>query len=280
MTQADWHVDGRLLHRYAAGGLAPSAEWAIEAHVADCAVCREQAGEVASELHPVAVTASWDEVDRRVMTYGADRARVLRVLGVPADVRRVLTATPTLTLAWVVAVVAALGAVVAATHLLPSPVGEGPVGLVWFLLAAPVLPVSGIVVAFGATSDPVGEIALAAPVASGRLLLVRTVAVVAVALPLTAVASMFVPAAGWDVVAWLAPTLAVTTTAVALVAVTTPGRAVVMAQLGWVVPVAVVAAAGRQLIATQFAVQVAATVIATVAAGVAVLARDRYEVSA
>ena len=282
MSTNTWHVDASLLHRYRSGSLGSSAEWAIEAHVSACVPCRAVAGGVAAERHGPELEASWQAVDRAIVSPRAGRiARAVGSVGVPHDVRRVLAATPALTFAWVAAVVLSLAAVVAATHLVPSPFADdGSGGLLWFLLVAPMLPASGIVIAFGSTADPVGEIALAAPVASGRLLLVRTLAVAGIALPLTGVAALFVSAAGLAPVAWLLPAVAVAATSVALSAVVVPARAVALAQAGWVVPVGLVEALGQQpLVAFGTPTQVVAAVAAVAAVVAAVSARDRYEVA-
>ena len=104
---------------------------------------------------------------------------MLARLGVAPHVARLLAVTPSLTVSWFGAVAIALAVAVAGSY-------QGERGLVLFLCVAALAPVAGVAATFGRGIDPTHELALAAPMSSVRLLLLRTVAVVAVTLVVTA----------------------------------------------------------------------------------------------
>ncbi|CAM5425153.1 zf-HC2 domain-containing protein [Streptomyces aurantiogriseus] len=79
------------------------------------------------------------------------------------------------------------------------------------LAAAPVVPVLGVALSYGPHADPLHEIAAATPSGGLRLLLTRTVAVLAVSLPSLTLAGLLLPASGAPgAAAWLLPGLALT----------------------------------------------------------------------
>ena len=85
--------------------------------------------------------------------------------------------------------------------------GEDRGGLA-FLCIAPLLPVGAVAFAYGQEADPIWEITLAAPYPPLRLLLLRAVSVVVVALPLAFVAAPVLPGPPWMAGAWLLPAFA------------------------------------------------------------------------
>lgn len=86
------------------------------------------------------------------------------------------------------------------------------------LVIAPVLPLAGVGVSYGRSADPMHEIIATAPGGGLRLLLIRTAAVLAVAVPVLTLAWAVLPpsAGGPGVLAWLLPGLAMTLGALAL----------------------------------------------------------------
>ena len=85
--------------------------------------------------------------------------------------------------------------------------GEARAGLA-FLCIAPLLPVGAVAFAYGQEADPIWEVTLAAPYPPLRLLLLRAVSVVLVALPLALVAAPVLPGPPWVAGAWLLPAFA------------------------------------------------------------------------
>ncbi|MFI9171295.1 zf-HC2 domain-containing protein [Streptomyces lincolnensis] len=130
----------------------------------------------------------------------------------PRLARVLWAAGPALRGAWLSAVlIVAVGAVVLAY-------GAGYAGVRPLLLVvAPVVPVVGVALSYGAYADPLHEITASTPSAGLRLLLVRTAAVLAVSLPPLTLAGVLVPSSGAPgAAAWLLPGLALTLASLAL----------------------------------------------------------------
>ncbi|MFC4008558.1 zf-HC2 domain-containing protein [Nonomuraea purpurea] len=201
----DWHIPDDLRERYLAGTLGAALAMSVDAHLEKCARCRASV-----PCDREWLDASWQRLEAAVVTPRPSlRERLLRHGGVPDHLARLLAATPTMSRAWLLAVVAALGFAVAAAHqdakLLPA-----------FLIMAPVLPLTGIALAYGPRVDPAHELLAATPLAGPRLLLTRSVAVLAVATALAALASPLLPAPPGMSAAWLLPSLAAASGCLAL----------------------------------------------------------------
>ncbi|MEU4579844.1 zf-HC2 domain-containing protein [Nonomuraea sp. ATR24] len=200
-----WHISDELRDRYLAGTLAAPLATSVDAHLGGCAECR-----AAVPYESAWLEASWGRIETELIRprpgWGE---RLLRLGGVPGHLARLLSATPTMSRAWMAAVVAALAfGVLAARHqaeLLPA-----------FLILAPVLPLTGIALAYGPRADPAHELLAATPLAGPRLLLTRATAVLAVATPLALVASPLLPAPPGLSAAWLLPSLAAASACLAL----------------------------------------------------------------
>lgn len=207
-TPMSWHLDEPLARRYAGDDLDPATAASVEAHLLGCAGCRAS---LAAALPAAArVDAIWTEVvDRLDRPRGRLLERVLCRLGLREGEARLLAATPSLQLSWLAAVLLALGFAVAAAH------GADDAGAI-FLLIAPLLPVAGVAAAYGPDIDPAHELTIAAPYRATRLLLLRSVSVLAGSLAVSAVAAFALPATGWAQVAWLLPSLGLTVTTLAL----------------------------------------------------------------
>jgi hypothetical protein len=146
-----------------------------------------------------------------------------------------------------------------------------------FLVVAPLGPLAGVAVAFAGGLDPTREIGLATPYSGLRLLLIRTSAVLAVTVPIVAVAGLALPGSNWLAVAWLLPTAGLTCAALALTGRLAPVVAVGVVAASWVLVTAPTAVAGR----LEFAFGVGAQVVwlALAIAGGAWLAVTRNTVT-
>ncbi|WP_188194107.1 zf-HC2 domain-containing protein [Nonomuraea sp. SYSU D8015] len=200
-----WHIPDDLRERYLAGTLDAALAMSVDAHLGRCAKCR-----AAVPYEPDWLEASWERLEAELIKpRPAPFERLLRHGGVPGHLARLLTATPTMSRAWVVAVVASVAfGVVAARQdadLLPA-----------FLIGAPVLPLTGIALAYGPRVDPAHELMAATPLSGPRLLLTRATAVLAVATVLAAIASPLLPAPPGLSAAWLLPSLAAASGCLAL----------------------------------------------------------------
>lgn len=202
-----WHVPEDVLDGYVEGIISPAVAASTEAHLLSCSQCRAV---LAPTVDDARLGQIWDEVVQRVDAPrpGVVEAGLLR-LGIRNDTARLLAATPSLRLSWLTGVsVALLLAMLAAQ--------SGERGVAVFLALAPMLPVAGVALAFGPQTDPLHELATAAPYSAFRLLLLRSLAVLGATVLLAGSAAAFLPGAPWLAAAWLLPALALATLTLAL----------------------------------------------------------------
>ncbi len=227
-----WHVPPAALAAYAREALADAEAWSVEAHLVRCPACRAGvAREVASTpLAPVLqVVRSAVECDLPVASRHRRSRPLLTALAGPAG-----------GLAWLVTALALLAAAAGLDALGVAPPGSRP-GVTgaegwWFVLVAPLVPVLGVAASYGPAVDPAYEVAAAAPAGGLRLLLRRTLLVLATALP--AGLLLAGPTGGGAPAAWLLPGLALTATTLALGPVLGLLRAGALVGLAWVLLVA------------------------------------------
>ncbi|MEV6123653.1 zf-HC2 domain-containing protein [Streptomyces sp. NPDC052077] len=272
-----WHVDVEDLRAYARGELTAPRLWSADTHLTGCAPCRAALAEVSD---PVALDAGWERLDAELDAPRVGRFEaVLMRLGVADDTARLLAATPVLRRSWLSAVLAVL----LMTALVGLSYGETGTP-VPFLACAPLLPLVGVALAYGPALDPTYEMSVVAPLHGFRLLMIRTVAVLTVALGVNGLASLALPGYGLRALGWLLPALALTAGGLALAP-----------RLGAVLGPCVVAgawaavlfaahsaraAAGDPLAPFTAAGQGVAAVVALAGAGVLFLARDRFDIRA
>ena len=229
-----WHVDERLMHRYDEGELDPANAASIEAHLVGCAACRAITATTADAER---LDATWLHI---VDTIDQPRPkaleRVLRALGTRDHIARLIGATPSLQLSWLLSVAFVLGFAAAGAHI-------GPRGVLAFLSLAPLIPLAGIGVAYGPGVDPAYEVSVAAPMPGFRLLLLRAGVVLATSTVLLGATAWWLPA-GWKSAAWLLPSLGLSLVSLALGTFVDPLRAAVGVSVGWVAVLAVAARAG------------------------------------
>ncbi len=225
------HIDERLLIGYWELSVTAATAASIEAHLMTCTGCRAALANVGTAAAGGLVDqrAVWDAVLERVdQPRRSITERLLGALHVRADTAKLLATTPALRLAWLTAVVfvAILASVAARIE------GDGP----WLLLViAPLLPLAGVATAYGPTMDPTYEIGVAAPTSGLRLVLLRTLAVIATTTPPLAIAALVTPAGGWAAFGWVLPSLALVAMTLALSTVTSPERAAAIVGSGWLV---------------------------------------------
>jgi hypothetical protein len=210
-----WHASPRLLARYAAADpvLAADVEWAVEVHLETCADCRARLAAGATDDVARLVDRVWTALEP-----DAPPARVRR--------RWVTTwATPVMVPWLAMTAVVTLLAVVADRLVAPPYPSLA-------LLLAPVAPVAGVAAAWARGLDPSYELVAATPRAGLHLVLRRTVAVLAVVVPLMAVATWTSP------LRWLLPCLAFTVATLALGGFVGVRRAAVALTAAWALFVA------------------------------------------
>ncbi|MEV6169006.1 zf-HC2 domain-containing protein [Streptomyces sp. NPDC051954] len=266
-----WHVPEEDLRSYARGELAAPALWSADTHLTACDRCRSVLAEVSD---PVALDAGWERLDAELDAPrpGWFEALLVRV-GVADHTARLLAATPAMRGSWLGAVVGVLVLTVVVTNV--SPVTRSPT---MFLALAPLLPLAGVAVSYGPALDPTYEMAVVSPVHGFRLLMIRTVAVLAAGLGLNGLATLALPAYGLQALAWLLPALALTTTGLALVPRLGPVLAPSLVGGAWIVLLLVAhASADGPLAPFTTAGQGAAAAVAALAAGLLFLLRDRFD---
>ncbi|MGW5635836.1 zf-HC2 domain-containing protein [Streptomyces sp. NPDC003832] len=212
----DWHASDALVARYTDGSLPESDAWSLEKHLESCAGCADR---VSRSVRASAAGPALDAVRQAVLAAAPPRPAPVGHPAAPharpARVRlaRLLWAAgPAVRGAWLPAVLLAVLGAVALGH------WAGFEGARPLLLAvAPLVPVAGVALSYGAHADPLHELAASTPSAGLRLVLARTAVVLAVSLPLLALAGLLLPSSGAPGgAAWLLPGLALTLASLAL----------------------------------------------------------------
>lgn len=200
-----WHVDQDVLQRYQVGTIDRVAAASLEAHVTSCGECRSNLT-VDSDW----IDASWRGIADRVQPADSTLVeRVLRLVGVPQHLARVVSITPSLRPSWLIAVTLTLVFAGAASQV------ALPGSFDLFLAVAPLVPVAGVAVAYGRVGDPAHEITAATPIDPLRLLLLRAAAVTGFTFVLSLLLDVvFSSARGTGL--WVLPALALTLTTLAL----------------------------------------------------------------
>jgi hypothetical protein len=222
-----WHVDDTVLEMWVNGQANAVVAASVEQHVTRCGRCQAA---TAAQLPSVSFDAIWTGV---LDTIEAPRSswvtRALVRLGVSRSDALLVSAAPSLRLAWLVASLAVLlFAAVAATYAGSPKI----VGL--FLLIAPLAPMVGVAAAYGPESDPTHELATAAPYSKPRLVLLRAAAVLAVSLPLTVAVGLLLPIPTLVAAAWLLPALGFVAVVLAAGTWIDPLYAAAVVAFGWV----------------------------------------------
>lgn len=198
------HVSETTLERYALGQqVSPEAEWAVEAHLEGCALCRAKLAEAVRSDAPAVsavVDSVWSIVDSTVDAEVArrpERVRHHRFAGWLST-----WATPAM-LPWV-----GMSVLVTALALLFDLIGafgfDQPSML---MLLSPVLPLFGVAAVWTRGLDPAWELVAPTPRSGLYLVLRRTLSVLVVVLPALVVAGLI---AGTSPALSLLPCLAFT----------------------------------------------------------------------
>jgi hypothetical protein len=253
------HPDVAVLARYAGGdpGLDEANVWSVESHLETCADCRTRlADHTPDDVHALL----------NLVTAGIDRG----IADGPAPVRRrrIWSAASrrwfAVTLApWLTMTAAVLGCAV----LLHTVAPDLP-SLV--LLLAPVAPLPGVAVSWNRRTDPAWELIAGTPAAGLGMLLRRTAVVLAVVIPLLALAGA---RTGAPLALMLTPGLAFTAASIALGALIGVRRAAAGLAAVWALAVVVPSLATAELPAVLHPGGAGAWAVAAAAAGASAVAR-------
>ncbi|WP_410655274.1 zf-HC2 domain-containing protein [Amycolatopsis sp. lyj-112] len=198
------HVSERLLTGYVRGddGLAGDEVWAVEAHLESCADCRGRLAVISTPSVTALVDGVWAGLGPKLAGVGKRPSRS-RWAG------RLHTWVTPVMLPWLVMIllIPTLGFVLDWVGFTSSE------GFSFVQLFSPVLPVLGVAVSWAKGLDPAYELVTSAPRGGFYLVLRRTTAVLAVVLPVQALAGWF---GGGGFGLGLLPSLAFTTGTLAL----------------------------------------------------------------
>lgn len=243
----------------------------IEQHLISCAECRATVAEAAA---PTALEDSWaavaDLIDRPRATFFE---RALVRLGMPAELSRIVGATPGLRLAWLGTIVLLAAGAVAISR------GSGTEGL--FLVVAPLLPLGSVLLTFLPADEPAGEAAAATPLYGAGVLLRRAVASLVPTFAVLLAASIALPHLS-DGARWLLPGFALAVGSLALSTYLRPMVAIPTLGSAWLGLLALVQLLdGRHVAVAQSDVftlpgQAVALALALVAAALVHQRRDHF----
>jgi hypothetical protein len=225
MTAMQWHADAELLSSYTSGTLDAIAGASVEQHLSRCAECRAA---IAPHTDLAGLELAWAGVRDTIETPRFPAPiRLARRLGLPDSSAVLLAATASLRTAWMVSAFVALAFATLAAVLTD---GEN---LAPFLLVAPMIPVLGVAAAFSAHQDSLETLVVTAPYGRTRLILTRTLAVLATSLPIAVLLGLLVPGPTWVAAAWLGPALTLIPVLLALSSFVGPYPAAATVAVGW-----------------------------------------------
>lgn len=254
MTTA-WHVDDAALARWVDGTDGSVTGASVEQHLLGCARCR------AKVLPDPVVDQVWARVRDAVEVPPASvLERALGRLGLPEADARIVAVSPAFRGAWLVGLSALLAFVTFA-----GAFGEGR-GLLAFLTMAPLVPALAVALGYDPELDEALDTECATPYSRFRLVLLRSAALLLVAVPAFVVASLLLPGsiAFW----WLAPAAGCTVAVLALSTWVAPLTAAGVVGTGWLVLIGLVTRRGtvtdvlaQDYLATYAAVTAAAVLL-------------------
>ena len=232
-----WHLDDDALRRYVerADSLAEGAS--AEQHLLSCEPCRARVNAAASVTGRSVIdfVAVWDRTrDAVEVPRPSVFERLLGVAGLPAPEARLVAVASAFRGVWLAGVAAVL-----AFAALAAAIGHTR-GEWLFLAVAPVVPCLVVAAGYDPRLDPALEPELVTPYPVLRLILLRTIAVLALALPAMLLFGLVVP--GETAFAWLLPAVGFVTVVLAASTWVSPLRAAIAVSLAWLATVWLLAA--------------------------------------
>ena len=231
-----WHLGDDALRRYVerADSLAEGAS--AEQHLLSCERCRARVNAAASiiELSVIDLAAAWDRTrDAVEVPRPSVFERLLRAAGLPAPEARLVAVASAFRGVWLTGVAAVLAFAALAAAL-------GQARGVWvFLAVAPVVPCLVVASSYDPWMDPALEPELVTPYPALRLVLLRTIAVLALALPAVLLFGLAVP--GEKAFAWLLPAVGFVAVVLAASTWVSPLRAAIAVSSAWLALVSLLA---------------------------------------
>ena len=218
-----WHLDDDTLRRYVerADSLAEGAS--AEQHLLSCEQCRAR---VSTAVDVIDLAAVWDRTrDAVEVPQPSVFERLLRGVGLPAQEARLVAVASAFRGVWLtgVAAVLAFAAIAAAA---------GHARGQWlFLAVAPIVPCLVVASSYDPWMDPALEPEVVTPYPALRLILLRTIAVLALALPAVLLFGLIVP--GETAFAWLLPAVGFVAVVLAASTWVSPLRSAIAVSFVW-----------------------------------------------
>lgn len=276
-----WHVPDRDLARYAAGAIDPVSATSTESHLVRCSECQARLGrEVRTNINDTVSDATWAAITDVIDRPTATRRRLLGRLEQRHPLSTVTLGSPALR--WSGALALAL---VMLVPVLLNEVGLSGAGMTLFFVLAPLVPLAGIAASYSVAVEPVGELAFATPARTMRLLLWRGLTVLAVSLPLGALAAIPLAAPPGFVLGWILPALALCAITLAAATWRDPVPVAVGLAVAWAAAVVLMtvgdgrsaAAITRDLVAWAPTLQAVSLAVLAAGAAVTFTRRDAFE---
>jgi hypothetical protein len=226
-----WHLDDGALRRYV-GRTDSLAEGAsAEQHLLSCEPCRARVNAAAGVIDLAAV---WDRTrDAIEVPRPSVLERVLRAAGLPAHEARLVAVASAFRGVWLTSAAAIL-----AFAALAAALGHAR-GAWLFLAVAPVVPCLVVASSYDPWLDPALEPELVTPYPALRLILLRTIAVLALALPAVLLFGLVVP--GETAFAWLLPAVGFVAVVLAASTWVSPLRSAIALSSFWLAVVSLLA---------------------------------------
>jgi hypothetical protein len=262
-----WHVDDETLRRYVERIDSVAEGASLEQHVLTCAQCRARVNTAAFDVATVDLAAVWDRTrDAVEVPRPSVFERLLRTAGLPAHEARMVAVASAFRGVWLIGVPAVL-----AFAALAAVVGHAR-GLWFFLAVAPLAPCLVVAFSYDQRWDPALEPEMVTPYSALRLILLRTIAVLAVALPAVLLLGLFVP--GEAPFAWLLPAVGFVAVVLAASTWVSPLNAAMAVSVAWLTTVWLLATGLASPAAVlQTRIQVAFLVLAAASFGIFLVRR-------
>ena len=218
-----WHLGDDTLRRYVERTDSLAEGTSVEQHLLACERCRAR---VNPAVDVIDLAAVWDRTrDTVEVPRPSVFERLLRVAGLPAQEARLVAVASAFRGVWLTGVVAVL-----AFAAIAAAVGHAR-GEWLFLAVAPIVPCVVVASSYDPWLDPALEPELVTPFPMLRLILLRTIAVLAVALPAVLLFGLVVP--GETAFAWLLPAVGFVTVVLAASTWVSPLRSAVAVSSLW-----------------------------------------------
>ena len=252
-----WHVDDETLRRYVERIESVAEGASVEQHVLTCEGCRARVNTAAVAVDPTVVDldAVWDRTrDAVEVPRPSVFERLLSAVGLPSHEARMVAVASAFHGVWLIGVAAVIAFAALAAKI-------GDTGELWFFLAvAPVAPCLLVAFSYDWRWDPALGPEMVTPYPALRLVLLRTIAVLALALPAVLLLGLVVP--GQTPFVWLLPAVGFVAVVLAASTWVSPLNAAMTVSAAWLLAVWLVMRAYSPTVVLEARIQVAFLVLA------------------